>query len=194
MADDDGIRVLFGPDGYLRLTIYGEAGEHPKQLDLTTFAEPLVRAGIERTRGIARPADIDGFVSCELGDGGRATWPAGGGDITADEVLHAVACTIEQLRDGELGRLLDRWNAHLRRASLERAITILLEEGISRRRINAVLNARRTQLDGRSARAVIEDPDSDITAIRTANTIVCRFILDNATNLTVETIARSGRS
>lgn len=193
MADDDGIKVLFGPGGYLRLTIYGEAGSQPDELDLTAYAEPLVRAGIERARTIARPNDVDGFVSCELGEGGRALWPAGGGDITVDDVLHAVACTVEQSESGQLVQILDRWNAHLRRKSLDDAVAVLLEEGFSRRRISAVLNARRTQLGGRSALAVIEDPAADLALVRAANDIVARFILDNTDELTVETICRGAR-
>jgi hypothetical protein len=170
MADE--VRVLFGPGGSLRLVTFGRNGKDAGVIDCTFCAEELVAAGLRLARAVPMPREVTGSVEIDLGDGGRVMWIEGGGDITADDASQAVAAAVEQLDVDALVEIFRRGAGRVRAAEIESIEGKLVQVGLTRRQVAAMLSRRRKQFDGRSIRTVLMEADAKTDEVDAAFTLL----------------------
>jgi hypothetical protein len=158
MASDDiaEVRLLFGPGGFMRVNGAGRFDVPASTTDITWLAEDLCRAGIRLRRAVPEPRGATGDVEGDLGDGGRAMWVDGGGDIDITEVLWAIAAALEQLPVAEIIAIADARQRCANRMVLAALETALEQAGLTKRQIGALLRRPRTVLGGRSAQQLFD--------------------------------------
>ena len=158
MASDGSaeVRLLFGPGGFMRLNWAGRFGVPASSVDITWLAEDLCRAGIRLRRAVPEPRDATGHVEGDVGEGGRAMWVDGGGDIDIAEVQWAIAAALEQLPTAALVGVADARQRSANLAVLATMETALEQAGLTKRQISALLRRPRTALGGRSAQQLFD--------------------------------------
>ncbi len=159
MVDVDGadVRLLFGPGGFIRVNRPGRFDVPASAVDITGIAEDFCRAGIRLPRAVPAPAGVTGDVEGDLGEGGRAIWVDGGGDIALAEVLWAIAAALEQVPVAEVFAIADARQRSANRLVFAAVEAALQQAGLSRRQVNALLRQPRRALGGRAAVEVFDD-------------------------------------
>ena len=156
------VRVLFGPGGYVRLIDYGRGEPAGDPVDLTAYAEALASIGMTVPRSVPRPSEVSGALVLDLGDGGRALWVDGGGDISGGDLSWAIVAAIEERTDDALAAIeeIGRQHATAQRARTERVFReALTAAGYTPRRVNGFLRRRRADLGDRSLLEILDDDD-----------------------------------
>jgi hypothetical protein len=150
------VRLLFGPGGFMRVNQAGRFDVPASTVDITWLAEDLCRAGIRLRRAVPEPRDATGDVEGDLGEGGRAMWVDGGGDIDIAEVQWAIAAALEQLPIAEIVAIADARQRAANRVVLAAIEAALEQVGLTKRQISALLRRPRTVLGGRSAEQLFD--------------------------------------
>ncbi len=150
------VRLLFGPGGFMRVNQAGRFDVPASAVDITWLAEDLCRAGIRLRRAVPEPRDVTGDVEGDLGEGGRAMWVDGGGDIDIAEVQWAIAAALEQLPIAAIVGVADARQRSANLAVLATMETALEQVGLTKRQISALLRRPRTVLGGRSAQQLVD--------------------------------------
>ena len=150
------VRLLFGPGGYMRVNQAGRFDVPASTVDITWLAEDLCRAGIRLRRAVPEPRSVTGDVEGDLGEGGRAMWVDGGGDIDIAEVQWAIAAALEQLPVAEIIDIADARQRSANLAVLAAMQAALEQTGLTKRQISALLRRPRVVLGGRSAEQLFE--------------------------------------
>jgi hypothetical protein len=150
------VRLLFGPGGFMRVNQAGRFDVPASTVDITWLAEDLCRAGIRLRRAVPEPREVTGDVEGDLGEGGRAMWVDGGGDIDIAEVQWAIAAALEQLPIAAIVGVADARQRSANLAVLATMETALEQAGLTKRQISALLRRPRTVLGGRSAQQLFD--------------------------------------
>lgn len=150
------VRLLFGPGGFMRVNLAGRFNVPASSVDITWLAEDLCRAGIRLGRAVAEPRSVTGDVEGDLGEGGRAMWVDGGGDIDIAEVQWAIAAALEQLPVDEIIAITDARQRSANRLVLTAIEAALEQAGLTKRQISMLLRRPRTVLGGRSAEQLFD--------------------------------------
>lgn len=150
------VKLLFGPGGFMRVNQAGRFDVPASTVDITWLAEDLCRAGIRLRRAVPEPRGVTGDIEGDLGEGGRAMWVDGGGDIDLAEVQWAIAAALEQLPIAAIVGVADARQRSENLAVLATMETALEQAGLTKRQISALLRRPRTVLGGRSAQQLFE--------------------------------------
>ena len=150
------VRLLFGPGGFMRVNQAGRCDVPASTVDITWLAEDLCRAGIRLRRAVPEPRTVTGDVEGDLGEGGRAMWVDGGGDIDIAEVQWAIAAALEQLPVAEIIDIADARQRSANRLVLTAIEAALEQAGLTKRQISALLRRPRVVLGGRSAQQLFD--------------------------------------
>ena len=150
------VRLLFGPGGFMRVNEAGRFDVPASTVDITWLAEDLCRAGIRLRRAVPEPRGATGDVEGDLGEGGRAMWVDGGGDINIAEVQWAIAAALEQLPVAEIIDIADARQRTANRLVLAAIEAALEQTGLTRRQISMLLRRPRAVLGGRSAEQLFD--------------------------------------
>jgi hypothetical protein len=154
------VRTLFGPGGYVRMIDYGRGEPADEPVDLTVYAEALAAIGMTVPRSVPRPCEVTGSVVVDLGDGGRALWIDGGGDISGVELAWAIAAALEERVEDAFAAMeeITRRHAAAQRARTEQVFReALAAAGYTPRRVTGFLRRRRADLADRSVLDVLDD-------------------------------------
>jgi hypothetical protein len=169
--------LLFGPGGFVRLFVFGRGGVAAESVDLTCYAEALACIGVSVPRGVARPSEVTGEIEVWLGEGGRALWVDGGGDISEDDLGWAIAAALEE-RPDEVAAAFERinreWSASIRSRIEGRIRDALAAVGFTPRGVSGFLRRRQEDLGGRSIRDVLDDPGADVEILVAAVLVTVR--------------------
>jgi hypothetical protein len=155
IASMDTVQVLYGSGGFVRLTVFGQHATPAEVIDLTAIAADLASLAIRWPRDTCEPRLANGEVEVDLGDGGRALWVSGGGDITQSELLWAVTAALEQASGDDWAAI-----AEVRRRRFGVFLIELLERllegaGLTARQRAGLFRRARRDLNGHSVRDVL---------------------------------------
>ena len=184
------LRLLLGRHARITITVFDRPGQVGEEIDITRAAETLTALGITLPRSTCPPKETNAIVNVDLGEGGRALWVDGGGDISGHEVGWAIAAAFEQVDSDELVRMI---RTAVRQDAVGQLVQFLADAGLTKAETTRLLNRRRAQLGNRSPREVIET-EEDLGVVQTAARLAAERVVARLSNDALEHLVRRRRT